>query len=110
VILTASAQGQTFSTATTMNLAATASDPGGAITKVEFYAGATLVGTDPSAPYTAAWSGMAAGNYTFTATATDNAGAVTTPGAVTACNNDQSLARKNARSSVYVSSGTCSAG
>ena len=39
----------------TVSLEATASDTGG-VTKVEFYADATLLGTDTSAPYALSWS------------------------------------------------------
>src|SRR4029077_423509 len=40
----------------------------------DFYAGTNLVGTDSTAPYTASWSNVPAGNYTLTAVATDNGG------------------------------------
>jgi RHS repeat-associated protein len=59
-------------------LAATAADSDGTIAKVEFYQGATLVGTATGAPFTASVSGLIAGTYTFTAKATDNQGISTT--------------------------------
>ena len=46
--------------------------------KVEFFNGATKLGEDTSAPYTTQWNSGAAGSYTLTARATDNAGATTT--------------------------------
>jgi endoglucanase len=73
VSLTAPTSGQVFPPGTTsVNLAATATDAGGAVQRVEFRIGTTLVGTDTSAPYTATATGLTAGNYTATATAFDN--------------------------------------
>jgi hypothetical protein len=48
------------------------------IAKVEFYNGATVLGTATQAPFTYAWSNPAAGSYSITAKATDNKGAATT--------------------------------
>ena len=53
----------------------TRSDSDGTVSKVEFFRGSTLVATDNSAPFTASESGVAAGNYTLKARATDNDGA-----------------------------------
>ena len=44
-------------------LGATATDPDGTIAKVDFYAGATLVGTDTTSPYAVNWTGVGAGTY-----------------------------------------------
>ena len=66
---------------TTIN--ANASDSDGVITKVEFYAGSTLLGTDTSAPYSFFWSPASRGNFTLTAKAYDDDGAVTTSAPVT---------------------------
>lgn len=66
----------------TVTLMATASDADGSVAKVEFYVGATLLGTATTAPYAVAWSGMALGNYTLTAKATDDRGASTMSAAV----------------------------
>jgi predicted phage tail protein len=57
-----------------VNLAATASDADGTVTKVEFYNGTTKLGEDLTAPYSFTWSGVAAGTYTLTARAVDNLG------------------------------------
>ena len=46
--------------------------------RVEFFNGATRLGEDTTAPYTSQWNVGAAGSYTLTARATDNAGATTT--------------------------------
>jgi len=49
---------------------------------VEFFQGAVLVATDTTAPFTFTLTNVAAGSYTFTARATDNAGAQTTSAAI----------------------------
>ncbi|GAA3836317.1 glycoside hydrolase family 48 protein [Sphaerisporangium flaviroseum] len=78
VSLTSPTAGQTFTAPATVNLAATAADADGTVAKVDFYNGTTLLGTDTTAPYTYSWTGVAAGSYSLTARATDNAGAATT--------------------------------
>jgi hypothetical protein len=65
-------------------LSANASDSDGSIAKVEFFNGGTKLGESTTAPYTFAWPSVAAGTYSLTARATDNSGAITTSGAVTA--------------------------
>jgi glucose/arabinose dehydrogenase/regulation of enolase protein 1 (concanavalin A-like superfamily) len=82
VSLTAPTSGASFTAPASITLTATASDSDGTISKVEFYQGSTLLGSDTTAPYEYVWSGVAAGNYSLTARATDNSGAVTTSGAV----------------------------
>lgn len=76
--LTTPASGSTYTAPASVDLAASASDSDGAITKVEFYSGTTLLGTATSAPYAYTWSNVPAGSYSLTAQATDNSGAVTT--------------------------------
>jgi hypothetical protein len=83
VALTAPTAGSSFIAPATINLAATASDANGTITKVEFFNGSTLIRSDPGAPYTASVTGLTAGTYSFTARATDNDGAVVTSTAST---------------------------
>ncbi|WP_424529515.1 glycoside hydrolase family 48 protein [Sphaerisporangium viridialbum] len=78
VSLTSPTAGQTFTAPATVNLAATAADSDGTVSKVDFYNGTTLLGTDTTAPYTYSWTGVAAGSYSLTAKATDNLGATTT--------------------------------
>ena len=53
---------------------ASASSSGRSIARVEFYAGADLIGSASSAPYSFTWSNVPAGSYSFTARATDNLG------------------------------------
>ena len=82
VSLTAPANNATYTAPATITLAANASDADGSISKVEFYNGTTLLGTNTTAPYTYSWTNVAAGNYTITAKAYDNAGATTTSAGV----------------------------
>jgi len=77
VTLTSPADNATFVEGKPVTLSATAEDFDGTITKVEFFEGSNLISTVTGAPYSANWS-PAAGNYTVTAKATDNGGAVST--------------------------------
>jgi hypothetical protein len=78
VTLTQPANGARFAAPATVGLAASASDADGAVTKVEFFNGATSLGQDTTAPYTLSWSGVGAGTYTLTARATDDFGQTVT--------------------------------
>ena len=55
-------------------LEATASDSNGTVTNVAFYAGATKLADDPTAPYSYNWAAVPAGSYALKAVATDNEG------------------------------------
>ncbi len=83
VTLTQPTDGATFTAPASVNLAATASDPDGTVTKVEFFNGAAKLGEDTTAPYNLTWASVTAGTYTLTARATDNLGATTTSAAST---------------------------
>jgi endoglucanase len=73
VSVAAPTAGQSFAAGTTsVNLAANASDSGGAVIRVEFRVDGALVNTDTSAPYAFTATGLAAGSHTVTATAVDN--------------------------------------
>jgi len=80
VAITAPTNGTTFAAPWTGTIQATASDSNGTVTKVDFFAGATLLGTvnNPPASPTFTVTNLAAGNYTLRAVATDNGGAMTT--------------------------------
>ena len=78
VSITSPANGAIFSWKPTITITATASDPGGSVTRVEFRNGTTVLGQDTSAPYAFTWRNVPPGSHTLTARATDNAGAVTT--------------------------------
>jgi endoglucanase len=77
VSLTSPTAGQTDTAPATVNFAATASDPDGTIARVEFLNGSTVLGSDTSSPYTFSWTNVAAGSYSVSARAVDNAGATT---------------------------------
>ena len=105
VSITSPADGATFSAPATINYAAAATDGDGTISKVEFYQGTTLLGTDLSSPYTLATTYTAAGTYTVTAKATDNAGAMTTSSPITVTvNNGGTPAPPTAPSNLAASS------
>jgi GH35 family endo-1,4-beta-xylanase len=61
---------------------ATATITAGSISKVEFYAGTTLLGTDATSPYSYTITAATAGNYVITAKATSAANASATSTAV----------------------------
>src|SRR6185369_8795871 len=70
VSVTAPTAGQSFAAGTTsVNLAANAADPGGAVVRVEFRVDGALVNTDTTAPYAFTATGLAAGSHSVTATA-----------------------------------------
>jgi beta-glucanase (GH16 family) len=78
VAITSPQNGATVRRNTNVTVSATASD-NVAVSKVEFYAGATLLGTDTAAPYSATWkTGTRKGFQTISAKAYDPAGNVTT--------------------------------
>ena len=76
VTLTDPQSGTAFTSGSTIVIDASASDSDGIISKVDFYQGTTLLGTDTSSPYTFAWSNVAGGTYSLTAKATDDNGAL----------------------------------
>jgi glucose/arabinose dehydrogenase len=79
VTLTAPAS-TTVNTAITLN--ATAADSDGSISNVQFFAGATALGSDTAAPFSLAWTPTTPGSFNLTARATDNSGNSTTSAAV----------------------------
>ena len=82
VTVTQPAGGATFTAPATIGIAASASDPDGAVAKVEFFNGQTKLGEDTTAPFSYDWSGVPAGTYSLSARATDNLGAQATSAAV----------------------------
>lgn len=82
VSITSPADGAVFAWKPTISITATASDPDGSVTKVEFLDGATVIGQDTSAPYSLTWRNVPQGSHVLTVRATDNAGAVTTSGKI----------------------------
>jgi hypothetical protein len=73
---------ENFTAPANVTLTATASDTNGTVSKVEFFQGATLIGTATAAPYTVTWNSVPAGSYSLTAKATDDRGGTWTSAAV----------------------------
>ena len=82
VSITLPATNATYAIGTSVIINATAADADGNVTKVDFYNGATLLGTSTTSPYTYTWTNPAQGNYIITAVATDNNANITTSTAV----------------------------
>lgn len=83
VSLTSPANNATYTAPASIALSANAQDSDGTITQVDFYNGATLIGTVTTAPYNATWAAVPASSYTITAKATDNLGVSTTSAPIT---------------------------
>jgi len=82
VSISSPSSGATFTAPANITVEAAASDSDGSVSHVDFYAGSTLVGSDTSSPYSVTWSSVAAGSYSLTAVAFDNAGASRTSTAI----------------------------
>ena len=80
--LSSPAGGSKYAAPAIVSLAASASDSDGTVSRVEFLANGTLVGTDTTAPYTYSWENVPTGNYSLIARAIDDDGAGTNSGAV----------------------------
>ena len=92
VTFTSPSNGASFATPATITLTATATGNNSTVTKVEFYAGTTLIGTTTTSPYTFSWSNMAVGTYSLSAKVTDSKNSISTSSAVNVSvyNNDGS--------------------
>ena len=75
VTITNPPDGTVLSAPATIALAASASDSnGGSVTNVQFFQGTTSLTNVTSSPYSVAVNNLGAGDYTFSAVATDNGG------------------------------------
>jgi hypothetical protein len=83
VNLTAPQNNATFTAPANITLSANAADADGTVTSVGFFANDILIQTDQSAPYSINWNNVASGNYSLTAKATDDQGAITVSAPVT---------------------------
>ena len=83
VNLTSPANNTVFAPGANIALAASAADADEFVTKVEFFSGETLLGTQFLAPYNITWNNVPAGRYTLTARATDLVGLTITSAPVT---------------------------
>ncbi len=74
VIISNPTNGSVFAAPATLTLAATASDSDGSVTNVQFFQGTASLGNAANSPYLVNVRNLAAGNYTLSAVAADNAG------------------------------------
>jgi hypothetical protein len=74
IALTSPANGAVYTAPATLTLAASVSANGHTISQVQFYNGATLLGTDASAPYSFSWNNVSVGSYTLSAKAVYDSG------------------------------------
>ncbi len=77
IVLTAPANGATFTAPATVPITANAIDEGGTVSLVEFFQGTTKLGEDATAPYSFNWTNVPAGSYTSTAKSAPTTSAVT---------------------------------
>jgi regulation of enolase protein 1 (concanavalin A-like superfamily) len=82
VSITSPIAGQSFTAPASLTIGAAASDTDGTIAGVDFYVGTQLIASDSTSPYSAAWTNVAAGSYSLTAVARDNAGGTRTSAAI----------------------------
>jgi subtilisin family serine protease len=75
--LTAPADGATYVAPAAITLTASANDPGGAVSSINYYANGTWIGSATVSPYTLNWTNVPVGSYTLMAVALDNQGATT---------------------------------
>jgi regulation of enolase protein 1 (concanavalin A-like superfamily) len=78
VILESPDDGQQFDAGASIAIEAGASDPDGAVARVDFYRGSTLLKSDSTAPYSATWKGATPGTHAIFAVARDIDGAIAT--------------------------------
>jgi hypothetical protein len=86
VSMASPAEGTSFAAGSNVTVSASAADADGSVSKVEFFAGTTLIGT-ATAPtsgnlYSVVWGNVGSGTHAVTAKATDNANGSTTSAAV----------------------------
>ena len=82
VSISSPTNGAAFFAPVSFRLQASASDSDGSVAQVEFFEGATSLGIATTNPYSLNLSGLAAGNYAFTAVAADNQNAKSTSSVV----------------------------
>jgi hypothetical protein len=82
VRVTSPAEGATFTAPANIVISADASEGNYSVSRVDFYQGATLIGSSTTAPYSVTWSDVRRGNFSLTAKAFDDRGTTTTSDAV----------------------------
>jgi regulation of enolase protein 1 (concanavalin A-like superfamily) len=83
VTLTSPATATQYTAPATIPVAATASDPQNQLTRVDFLANATRIGSLTAPPFAMTWSSVPSGTYSLTAVAYDAAGLSATSAAAT---------------------------
>jgi hypothetical protein len=86
VSLTSPSTGQTFTNAMEITLNASASDPDGNISLVEFFKDDVNLGSTTNLPYSITWTNIPEGSFTLTARATDESGDTATSTGVSVTN------------------------
>ena len=88
IALTAPVNGASYVAPVTIPLAASVTANGHTITQVQFYNGATLLGSVAAAPYSLSWTNINAGSFSLTAQAVYDSGSTvaSTPANVTVTN------------------------
>jgi len=81
--ITSPANGTAFKVGSSISIIATGSETNGTISKVYFYQGSTLLGSDSEGQYNYVWTNAPAGTYTLTSKAVDTNGVSTTSAAIT---------------------------
>jgi hypothetical protein len=80
--ITSPANGATFTVPAHITINASATDPDGTISKVEFFVANTKIGQDTTSPYSFVWKNAPAGSHSLSVAATDNLGATTRSAAI----------------------------
>ncbi|MFY0598904.1 MAG: polysaccharide lyase family 7 protein [Cyclobacteriaceae bacterium] len=81
--ITSPESGDSYEAGDNITIRVDASDPDGTISKVEFYAGDSLLGEDLASPYSFIWRTVPGGNYDITAVAVDDDEETTTSASIT---------------------------
>ncbi len=76
--ITSPTDGTIFPWKPTITITATASDPDGSVSKVEFLDGTTVLAQKTTAPYSYTWRNVPSGSHVLRVRATDNTGLATT--------------------------------
>jgi hypothetical protein len=82
ISITTPINGASFTAPASVTINVNAADTDGSVSKVDFYNGTTLLGSDASSPFSYTWTGVPVGNYSITSKATDNSGATTSSSAI----------------------------
>ncbi len=83
VAITSPANNSVHPVAEPLTITASASDPDGTVSRVEFFADGTTLGQDFSSPYSVVWTPSRTGEYQLTARAVDNDGGAAVSAPVT---------------------------